>query len=259
MTDLRPPRSDSTVKSAFSTWKGLYTGGVCLVVALGVHWVVLSLKLPQQTQSASNPKEEDISEDSMGGISVTVFPSVSPTPASPSPEPSTGKPLQPTVMPKSTEPPAQPLPVPTASPAEVVVPSQSETVENLEAETSEPIPEPEGLQQEAEEEEPDPYADFPHSVDTVEARDACEGCWHNPNSNFRSMNLKEQLENQGYTLRDITGEMLDTDIGVRVYAVRKGEEITYYLNLVQVLNGGVLYTMTDEPIASEKIEDLQQY
>ena len=223
MTDLRPPRSDSTVKSAFSTWKGLYTGGVCLVVALGVHWVVLSLKLPQQTQSASNPKEEDISEDSMGGISVTVFPSVSPTPASPSPEPSTGKPLQPTVMPKSTEPPAQPLPVPTASPAEVVVPSQSETVE------------------------------------TVEARDACEGCWHNPNSNFRSMNLKEQLENQGYTLRDITGEMLDTDIGVRVYAVRKGEEITYYLNLVQVLNGGVLYTMTDEPIASEKIEDLQQY
>jgi hypothetical protein len=78
-------------------------------------------------------------------------------------------------------------------------------------------------------------------------------------SSWRSAasDLQAQLEAQGYTLDNVTSEVLSIDSGVRVYAVSKPGEPGYYLNLVSVQEG-VLYTMTAEPITSEQVVTLQQ-
>jgi hypothetical protein len=123
----------------------------------------------------------------------------------------------------------------------------------------EALPEPEpNLEPEPEPSEPTPYANFPH-LEGAEA--TCGGvadCWRSPASSWRSASadLEDRLENAGYTLTNVTGEVLDVDIGVRVYAVKQGEEVSYYLNLVSVA-GGVLYTMTQEPITAEMVNALQ--
>jgi hypothetical protein len=70
-------------------------------------------------------------------------------------------------------------------------------------------------------------------------------------------NLQERLESQGYTVSNITGEVLSIDSGVRVYAVSKPGEPDYYLNLVSVQEG-VLYTMTAEPMTADQVLELQR-
>lgn len=78
-------------------------------------------------------------------------------------------------------------------------------------------------------------------------------------SSWRSAagDLKERLEAQGYTVSNITGEVVAIDSGVRVYAVSKPGEPDYYLNLVSVREG-LLYTMTAEPITSDQVLALQR-
>ncbi|MBE9112343.1 hypothetical protein IQ273_23370, partial [Nodosilinea sp. LEGE 07298] len=104
------------------------------------------------------------------------------------------------------------------------------------------------------------YANFPH-LDGAQA--ACEGladCWRSPvSSSWRgaASDLQARLEAQGYTLSNVTGEVLSLDSGVRVYAVSKPGEANYYLNLVSVRDG-VLYTMTAEPMTTDQVLALQQ-
>jgi hypothetical protein len=122
-----------------------------------------------------------------------------------------------------------------------------------------PVAENLNLAPEPEPSEPNPDSDFPHLAG---AEATCEGladCWRSPASSWRSASadLKNQLENEGYTLTNVTGEVLDIDTGVRVYAVKEGEAMAYYLNLVSVV-GGVVYTMTEEPITPEMVSALQQ-
>jgi hypothetical protein len=107
--------------------------------------------------------------------------------------------------------------------------------------------------------EPSFYGDFPH-LDGAEAmcNDQAD-CWHSPAESWRSAaaTLKARLENQGYVLTNITGEVLGVDTGVRIYSVSQAGKDTYYLNLVSVV-GGMLYTLTQEPITLETLSTLQQ-
>ncbi|PSR12640.1 hypothetical protein C8255_26345, partial [filamentous cyanobacterium CCP3] len=109
-------------------------------------------------------------------------------------------------------------------------------------------------------ETPAPYASFPHLNG---AQAACEGladCWRSPvSSSWRgaASDLQARLEAQGYTLDNVTGEVLSIDSGVRIYAVSKPGEASYYLNLVSVREG-VLYTMTAEPMTSDQVLTLQR-
>ncbi|PZO42608.1 MAG: hypothetical protein DCF17_08305, partial [Shackletoniella antarctica] len=103
------------------------------------------------------------------------------------------------------------------------------------------------------------YADFPH----LEGQAACEGvadCWRSPvSSSWRSAagDLQARLESQGYTVSNVTGEVLSIDSGVRVYAVSKPGEANYYLNLVSV-GEGLLYTMTAKPMTADQVVALQR-
>ncbi|PSN14732.1 hypothetical protein C7293_10450 [filamentous cyanobacterium CCT1] len=85
-------------------------------------------------------------------------------------------------------------------------------------------------------------------------------CWRSPvSSSWRgaASALQARLEAQGYTLNNVTGDVLSIDSGVRIYAVSKPGEASYYLNLVSVRDG-VLYTMTAEPMTSEQVLTLQR-
>ena len=233
-----------------------------MVAALGLHWLVLSWELPQHPQPDPTPVAEESPKTPLKDISITVLPQSTPTPT-PTAEPSSPAPppIQPSpspLPPRSPDPPSPPPPPPepaaTMPPPEPVdqEPDLSES-EVLMKDTLEPEPNLDPAPP-----EPSPYADFPHLAG---AEATCEGmadCWRSPASSWRSAStdLKSQLENAGYTLTNVTGDVLDVDTGVRVYAVKQGEEVAYYLNLVSVVNG-VLYTMTEEPITSEMVGVLQ--
>jgi hypothetical protein len=64
------------------------------------------------------------------------------------------------------------------------------------------------------------------------------------------------LEALGYSLSNVTGEVLGVDTGVRVYTVSKADQQPYYLNLVSS-GGGLLYTMTEQPISEAEVLALQ--
>ncbi len=77
-------------------------------------------------------------------------------------------------------------------------------------------------------------------------------------SSWRSAagDLQARLEAQGYTVSNVTGEVLSIS-GVQVYAVSKPGEANYYLNLVSV-GKGLLYTMTAEPMTADQVVALQR-
>lgn len=266
MTDPYPPDSKQANQSPSPRWRARLLAGGCLVAALGLHWLVLSWQLPQHPQPDPTPTAKETSEDPLNDISVTVLPQSNPTPAA-EPSSPTPSPIQPSPSPLPPISPAPPSPqLPTPVPVQTMPPLEPADQEPdllepevLVEETLEPEsdlePDPES---DPEPSEPSPYADFPHLAG---AEATCEGvtdCWRSPASSWRSAStdLKSRLENAGYTLTNITGEVLNVDTGVRVYAVKQGEEVAYYLNLVSVA-GGVLYTMTQEPITSEMVSALQ--
>lgn len=183
-----------------------------------------------------------------------------------------------TVLPKAaTEPPTAVVPAAAGAAAPAAPVSQAAPQAPTapiptvppQAAASQPVaaaPEPAPFTPPAEPTTPDPpappalYANFPHLEG---ARAACEGladCWRSPvSSSWRSAagDLQARLESQGYTVSNITGEVLSIDSGVRVYAVSKPGEPEYYLNLVSVREG-VLYTMTAEPMTSDQVLALQR-
>ncbi|MBD2112098.1 MULTISPECIES: hypothetical protein [Cyanophyceae] len=245
-------RSASKTKGRSRSWLGMG----CAIASLAAHGVLLALVIPESNQPS--PLAEDLAEPApLEDVALTVLPpavetppAVAPVKAPPalaSPQPGVAT----TAAPPQAKPQASTAPVPAAQPKPSPQPTAAAPEPALTppaAPTSEP-PSPPGL-----------YANFPHLEG---AQAACEGladCWRSPvSSSWRSAagDLQARLESQGYTVSNITGEVLSIDSGVRVYAVSKPGERNYYLNLVSVREG-VLYTMTAEPMTSDQVLALQR-
>ncbi|MGG6238752.1 SPOR domain-containing protein [Nodosilinea sp. AN01ver1] len=235
-----------------------WLGPLCVAASLAAHGVLLALVVPRP-QGEPQPAAVRVEEPAkLEDVAVTVLPKSVTTAAPPAenvappPQPSAVAPrVQPTPQPVAPQP-AAPRPV-----APVDSPPASPTAAPPEPAAFTPPPPP---PTEAEPEPPAPYANFPH-LDGAQA--ACEGladCWRSPvSSSWRgaASDLQARLEAQGYTLNNVTGEVLSIDSGVRIYAVSKPGEASYYLNLVSVREG-VLYTMTAEPMTSDQVLTLQR-
>lgn len=220
----------------------------CAIASLAAHGVLLALVIPDSDPAP--PLAEDLAETPppLDDVTLTVLPPTveappAVAPAEPRPTTTAAPPPAPPQAPAAPAPAAQPQPSPqplAETPEPAVTPPPAPAVEP---------PAPPAL-----------YANFPH-LDGAQA--ACEGladCWRSPvSSSWRSAagDLQARLESQGYTVSNITGEVLSIDSGVRVYAVSKPGEPEYYLNLVSVREG-VLYTMTAEPMTSDQVLALQR-
>lgn len=250
-----------------------WLGPLCVVASLAAHGALLAMVMPDSNPAPS--PTEAIGEEPLDDVAVTVLPKTAlelepaaPKPAaiatalSPAVNPSS--PLPAAVQPSSA--PTQPSPAPAQQPPRAqpprVQPPQPQAAASSPTPPSTAVPEPAFTPQPVapEPEPPGLYANFPH-LDGAQA--ACEGlaaCWRSPvSSSWRGAanDLKDRLEAQGYTLQNVTGEVLSMDSGARVYTVSKPGEAEYYLNLVSVREG-VLYTMTAEPMTSEQVLALQR-
>lgn len=244
-----PSRSSPRPKGRSRSWLGV----ICAIASLAAHGALLVLVIPDSTPDA--PPVENLAETSplSDDVAVTVLPkpAVDPSPAdipaAPAAVPQAAPPAAPPVAP-----PAPTAPLPTVQPE--APPEPVTAVPELAPFTPPEPPRPPEPAPSA------PYADFPHLEG---AQAACEGvadCWRSPvSSSWRGAagDLQDRLESQGYTVRNVTGEVLQIDSGVRVYAVSKSGEAEYYLNLVSVREG-VLYTMTAEPMTTDQVLDLQR-
>lgn len=122
-------------------------------------------------------------------------------------------------------------------------------------------PEPEPIAEPIAEPEPQPYADFPHFQGAQQADCGVETCWTSPvEGGWRgaARSIQDNLEAQGYRLSNITGEVLSTETGVRIYRVAKDGEDPYYLNLVSVTEG-IRYSLTPTPLSEEMLVALQTF
>ncbi|MGB3200031.1 MAG: hypothetical protein WBA99_03960 [Nodosilinea sp.] len=253
LTLPRPPKPQRQPDQRGMGKSRSWLGSLCVVVSLVAHGAVLVVAMPD-----SSTEPEAIAEEPLDEVAVTVLPKA---PTAPEPAPTaTAPPTAVNVVPPRPVPVQQPMaqpqrPVPQAqaavtpaapppAPPAAIAPEPAFTPPPAAAE-----PEPPAL-----------YANFPH-LDGAQA--ACEGladCWRSPvSSSWRGAanDLKERLEAQGFTLSNVTGEVLSIDSGARVYAVSKPGEADYYLNLVSVREG-VLYTMTAEPMTSAQVLALQR-
>ncbi|MBD2109551.1 hypothetical protein [Nodosilinea sp. FACHB-13] len=246
-------RSASKTKGRSRSWLGV----VCAIASLAAHGVLLALVVPDSNQAP--PLTEDLAEPAppLEDVALTVLPpaveappAVAPVKAPPaltSAKPGAAT----TAIPSQTAPQASIAPAPAAQPK----PSPQPT-----AAAPEPASTPPAAPASESPGPPALYANFPH-LDGAQA--ACQGladCWRSPvSSSWRSAagDLQARLESQGYTVSNITGDVLSIDSGVRVYAVSKPGKPNYYLNLVSVREG-VLYTMTAEPITSDQVLALQR-
>lgn len=205
----------------------LSLGGAGLVLSGVAHVVVLGLPLRPAAELAPRPPVL-VEAPALEKISLRQMPS----PATPAIAPT---PLPPSIAAPVPEPVPEPLPVDVQAP--------------------EPVPEPAVEPPVA---EPSPYGDFPH-LEGAEATCADQpDCWQVPVASWRAGagDLQSRLEAQGYSLSNVTGEVLGLDTGVRVYAVSKADQQPYYLNLVSS-GGGLLYTMTEQPISEAEVLALQ--
>ena len=240
-----PKSSSSKSKGRSRSWLGLG----CAIASLAAHGALLAVVVPRSNQAPL--PAEDLAETSppLGDVSVTVLPSPAPPPAVVPVPPAPAAPAAPVTQ---AAPQAPTAPLPTVQPQ---VPPQPAA----------PAPEPAPFtppEPAAAPEPPPPalYADFPHLEG---AQAACEGladCWRSPvSSSWRGAagDLQARLEAQGYTVSNVTGEVLSIDSGVLVYAVTKPGEADYYLNFVSVDND-VLYTMTAIPMTEAQVVALQR-
>jgi hypothetical protein len=101
--------------------------------------------------------------------------------------------------------------------------------------------------------------EFPH-LETSTGCQIISNCWRSPTSSWRSAmrQLQAQLEDQGYELQNVTGDVLSSDTGVQIYAVLQEGAVAYYLNLVSV-SDGVLYTMTAQPMTQDEVNALERF
>ena len=220
--------------------------------------MLLAMVMPGQESDPQPPEPLAETLPPPNDVVVTVLPrseAVAPPPEAPPPE----------APPPAVAPPAPPAPVaPAAASPEEVAPPEAMALPEVPA-AEPPVAEPPALVPPPatvlEPEPPAPFADFPH-LDGAEA--TCPGlatCWRSPvSSSWRAAagDLQNRLEAQGYRLSNVTGEFLAIDSGVRVYAVTKAGEPDYFLSFVSMSDGGVLYTMTPEPMTREQVLALQR-
>jgi len=212
----------------------LSLGGAGLVLSVAAHALVLGL--PLQPTAELDPLPPVLVEPpTLETISLRQMPSPPMVAIAPTPPP-------PSIAAPVSEPVPEPLPV--------------------EVQAPEPVPEPLAAAVEPAVEppvaEPSPYGDFPH-LEGAEAACADQpDCWQVPVASWRSGagDLQSRLEALGYSLSNVTGEVLGVETGVRVYAVSKADQQPYYLNLVSS-GGGLLYTMTEQPISEAEVLALQ--
>ncbi|MBW4460654.1 MAG: hypothetical protein KME47_10510 [Nodosilinea sp. WJT8-NPBG4] len=245
-------RAASKPKGRSRSWLGMG----CAIASLAAHGVLLALVVPDSNQTP--PLAEDLAEPAppLEDVALTVLPPAveAPPAVAPVKAPSALASAQPRAATTAASPQTAPqtsiAPIPAAQPKPS--PQPAAAPEPASTPPASPASEPPGP--------PALYANFPH-LDGAQA--ACEGladCWRSPvSSSWRSAagDLEARLESQGYTVSNITGEVLSIDSGVRVYAVSKPGEPNYYLNLVSVREG-VLYTMTAEPMTSDQVLALQR-
>ncbi len=234
--------------SRWLSYSGL--GSLCLVVSVGAHVALLGISLPDLRQEVNAPIPET---DPLTDVAVTVIPKVEPQPQLDSaalvpPAPEATSPVTPAAPQPATVPSLAPSP-PSTQPD----PAPETPAPAVESPVVKPFTPPPPLEPDA----PAAFADFPHLEGAMVACPETGNCWQSPVSSWRSAttNLRNRLEAQGYTVDNITGEVLSTETGVRVYAVTKAGEDTYYLNLVSI-STGILYSMTPEPITMEQVEAL---
>lgn len=241
-----------------------WLGPLCVVASLAAHGALLALVMPSP-QDEPQPTAMTVEESAaLKDVAVTVLPK--PVTAEAPPAESVAQPsAQPDAVAPAVQPAPQPMP-PQPNAIRQAIPREIAPVETQPVSPAATPPEPAAFvpppspPTASEPETPAPYANFPH-LDGAQA--ACEGvadCWRSPvSSSWRgaASEIKERLEAQGYTLSNVTGDVLSIDSGARVYAVTKPGEANYYLNLVSVRDG-VLYTMTAEPMTSDQVLALQR-
>lgn len=259
-TPIPPPSDHKAGIARLKPW----LGGLCLAASLGAHGVLLGLPW-----SPSTNETEDLAaleELPPATMDVAVLPAPPSQPELeipiPVPRPATPRPPATTANPSTAPslsriappaPPAAAVPLPavesvaTAAPA--AAPPATEPISTEPEPMAEPIPEP----------EPQIYADFPHFQGAQQADCGSEACWTSPVAGSwrgAAQSLQNNLEAQGYILNNITGEVLSTETGVRIYRVAKEGEDPYYLNLVSV-DDGILYSLTPAPLSQDRLVALQ--
>ncbi|MBD0267650.1 MAG: hypothetical protein ICV77_05075 [Cyanobacteria bacterium Co-bin8] len=220
----------------------LSAGLLCILASLSLHGLLLKLPLAvlHPSSETENPVEPETVTET---VAVTLLPPapkvevIDPLPAAletPSPQ---------------TAPPPSPAPRPTSpAPVQPELPLPVEAVTELPSDPPPPSPA---------DTPPDPYAGFPHLAGATAGCQDLSNCWRSEADSWRAAarTLQAQLESQGYELDDKTEEILGEDTGVRIYAVTRDGSPAYYLNLVSV-TGGILYTMTPEPMTADAIASI---
>ncbi|MFM7529899.1 MAG: hypothetical protein ACKO63_15690 [Nodosilinea sp.] len=210
----------------------LSLGGAGLGLSVAAHALILGLPLQTAGEKAPLPPIP-VDSAAVERVSLRVLPSV---------------PIPPPVISPGPAPPlATPSPAPEPAPAEP------------QALAPEPLPSPAPVAPpQTDPQEPQPYSDFPHLEGAQASCGDRPDCWQVPVASWRlgAQDLCDRLEAEGYSLSNVTGEVLGVDTGVRVYAVSKGDAHPYYLNLVSS-GAGLLYTITEQPISEAEVLALQ--
>lgn len=240
-----------------------WLGGLCLAASLGAHGVLLGLPWSPSTHEAD---DSTAIEEPTASIDVAVLPAPQPEPAPPIPVSPPAEIMRPAaVVPSPRVAPPSPQPTPEVIPAPAPEPLATEPAPPVAAPIAEPepiaesAPVPEPMAEPAPEPEPQPYANFPHFQGAQQADCGGEACWTSPvEGGWRgaARSIQDNLEAQGYRLSNITGEVLSTETGVRIYRVTKTGEDPYYLNLVSVTEG-ILYSLTPTPLSEDRLIALQ--
>ena len=246
--------------------------GLCVAVSLGAHGLLLGMPLSLGAGQEQVPPQ---AEDPLDPIEVAVLPvpvtppePVIPDPVAPvpvAPVPVAPVPVAPVpVAPRpgaEGPPPVSPAPLPAPAAAAPEVPIPEVPIPEVAATPPEPLaPEPDPLVEEPPPpDDPAPFANFPHMPGAQPTDCGIGPCWSSPvEGGWRSaaQSLQARLEAEGYTLANITGEVLSTETGVRIYRVAKVGEDPYYLNLVSVADG-ILYSLTPTPLSEDRLVALQ--
>ncbi len=240
-----------------------WLGGLCLAASLGAHGVLLGL--PWSPSANETEDLAAIEEPPPMTMDVAVLPTrlaqAEPEPPLPVARPAATRPAAVAVNPSTRAIPPSPQPVAEVIPAPAEPLATAPESPVTEPISTDPEPEPiaEPVTEPVTEPEPQPYADFPHFQGAQQADCGGETCWTSPvEGGWRGAagSLQDNLEAQGYTLSNITGEVLSTETGVRVYQVTKDGEDPYYLNLVSVTEG-ILYSLTPAPLTEDRLVALQ--
>ncbi|MBD1910397.1 MULTISPECIES: hypothetical protein [unclassified Leptolyngbya] len=236
-----------------------------LILSLVLHGLWMLLPMPSDPPPVLEvPEDEQVSLTDIPKVSRSLpasppaLPSSQPSPmvsVAPSPEPVAAAPIPPSVAPVVAPSPMSPAP---AAPPTLSTPSPSPTtpapspVAPVSPVESSPLPE--------ETPPPTAWATFPHPQG-VATCDGVENCWMAPQSRWQQLfrDFEQSLQAEGYVLNDITEQRLSNTTGRRIFAVEKGNEPQYYLNMVSTPDGSTRYLNTEEPLSEAELDQLSGF